>query len=817
MKTNSIIMSWALFGLVVVILAVLAVIVIIPGFLAGPANPSPRYLVGVSVKPESGRPANAPCELEVDFSRSLNELGEAGEFDPCSVAVEGKNLETGRFDQLDHRLSEHYKYGRSGKVSWLIPAPDMTEFRILFDTASDPPRKPPAHVPAIGIGDEILFNTDEPAPLVAMSAPMLGDFNADGITDVLAINHYSDRFGWPYDGILFHPGIREDGDGILIRDFYRLHFIQEGGIESDLRPLHARYNWVCPTDWDGDGRSDILYISMAQMESGPQAIPENAGVFPSASFVTVLLNTGEKLGGGLPVLKEAGRYPAEELTRDAYVPSIACEDLDGDGRRDLIGVRTSADGGVRAVSVYFFKNTGGSVRSLPELDPPHLLRVTDGRPLLATQNAHLVSFGDVNLDGRIDIIGNDFSPTQTYWFENAGGSPPLFKEKRLIAGLPETRRGFRWARWGKGEGLLGQAGSRLLRRVAADGGFILEPAGHIREAAGPLRGGSQEKPEWVDWDADGDMDLLAGEFSGQIHLYKNVGTKLRPSFRTPVWVEAEGRPLRIYRDGVFGGKHWHGMAGYPSVACMDWDRDGLFDLIVPNETNRVFWFKNIGRQGRPKFGERRQILPDGFSDSAEKLERTRRLAEDWHVPNHPYPFEDDIPFFWRTRVAIADYTGDGLEDLIALDGKKDLVLYERYKDNTAELRLRSGKQLHDETGAPIRQPHYFKLRNVDWDRDGRVDIVATQNLFGADQRSLLFLKNVGTPEWPVFAAPKALQLWGKDIRYSSHGLQPSFVDYEGDGNLDFIGCNESGFFILIRYAALIQPKPETTAGKPGKR
>jgi len=781
---------------------------------ARPRKSPSRYFFEVSVKPETVTLPNTPCELEVDFSRLLRELGAAGEFDPHSVTVEGKNPEPGSFSAVDHRLSEHYKYHDSGKVLWLIPAPEMVKYRIWFDTVSVPPRKPLAYIPAIGAGDEILFNTDEPVPLVAMSAPLLCDFNTDGTTDVLAINHYSDRFGWPYDGILFHPGIREDSEGIVVRDFHRLHFIPQGGTEADLRPLHARYNWVWPTDWNQDGRMDVLYVSMAQMESGPQALPENVGVFPSARFVTVLLNTGKQLRDGLPVLKEADRYPADELTRDGYVPSIAAADMDGDGRQDLVGVRTSQDGTVRSVSVYFFRNKGASEQGRPELEPSLSLRTTNGLPVLATQNAHLVSFGDVNQDGKFDIIGNDFSPTQTYWFENTGGSPPLFKEKKTITGLPEDLRGYRWVRWKRGEGLLGQSNFCLFIRSMTGDAPDFRLSGTVRELGGPLRGGGQEKPEWLDWDADGDLDLLAGEASGLIHLYKNTGTRRRPIFQSPVYVEAAGQPLRISRDGVFGGKHWHGMMGYPSVACADWDRDGLFDLIVPNETNRVYWFKNLGRRGHPVFGERQQILPDGFSDSAEKLERTRLLADDRKIPNHPYPFEKDIPFFWRTRIAIADYTGDGLEDLIALNGVKNLVLYERYKDGDGELKLRQGRPVGDEKGRPIKQPHFFKLRNVDWDGDGLMDIVATQNLFGPDQRSLLLLRNVGTPRSPAFAPPVALRLWEKEIRYSSHGLQPSFIDYEGDGNLDFVGCNESGLFVLFRYAALTQPKPEATAGKP---
>lgn len=780
----------------------------------GPASPTgARNYFEVTVAGETLRAPNTPCEINVDFAGILIKKGIEGSFDPRSVYVEGRNPAAGKYFPVDFRLSEDFKYKNEGRLYWLVPTPEMTDFRVWFDARTSRRPGPADYVPAIGLGDEIMFNTDESSHFFAMSAPLLVDYDGDGTTDVLAVNHYSDRFGAPYDGILCHPGIEENGNGILTGDFFRLHYVPEGKSLSEAVPLHARYNWVSAVDWDEDGLTDILYMTIEQSEPELRSLPENAGIFISAKFVTFLKNTGIKDAGGLPILREAARYPSEELTRGAYVPSIACVDLDGDGTKDLAGVRTSPDGDVRVVTVFFFKNKGNDARGLPALEPPAPLGTAGGEPLKATQNAHLVSFGDVNGDGRIDIIGNDLSPTQTYWFENMGGSPPVFKDKQILPALPDELKGYRWVRWRLGEGLLGLSNSILMLRTLHGSGFSFDPAGTLRETRGPLRGGSQEKPEWIDWDDDGDQDLVAGEFTGLIHLYENIGTPSRPRFRPPVCVEAQGEPIRVYRDGVFGGKHWHGMAGYPSIACVDWDKDGLFDLIVPNETNRVFWYRNAGERGKPRFGERRQILPDGFSDSDEKLERTRRLAGDRTVPNHPYPLEEDIPFFWRSRPAVADYTGDGLEDIIALNGMKDLVLYERYRSPEGSLGLGNGAPLFYDDGGPVQKPRFFKLREVDWDEDGLMDIVATQNLFSADQRSLLFLRNVGTKRKPVFARPEAIKLWGEAIRYSAHGLQPSFVDWEGDGSLDFVGCSESGFFVLFRRAALTHPKPLAAVAK----
>ena len=758
---------------------------------------------------------NTPAELVVDLVALGRSAGLAAPPDGGSLRVEGLDPETGAWTAADFRISEDFRVGPRGRVQWVIPAPGWREFRLVFSPGSGAPPVRPSYIPAIGIGDEILSNSAAPAPAVAMSALLLVDWNGDGTADALAINHYCDRFGRPWDGLFVHPGTGTDAAGLHVGSSRRLYIqphaaATDGGVTP--RPLHALYNWGCPVDWDADGLPDLLYISMAG-DATPSAIAASAPAFPSADFVTFFRNTGGRDAAGLPVLEEAKRYPAMEITRNAYVPMIAAEDLDGDGRRDLVAVRTSPDDGTkRRVTAFFYRCLGADAHGLPELDPPAALCLVDGATVRLTHSAHTVSFGDVDGDGRIDIVGNDLATREVYWFANAGGRPPRFDARPGIEGLPEDAAGYRWARWSGGEGLLGKTGSTLWLRTRGGAEPRFSASGSVLESGGPLRGGLQEKPEWVDWDADGDQDLLAGESHGFIHLYLNSGDSRRPRFDPAVRVEADGRPLRIYRDGVFGGQHWHGMMGYPSPVCVDWDRDGRFDLVVPNETNRVFWFRNIGQAGRPRFGAARQILPDGFADSPAGLEQSRVLSADRSVANHPYPYESGSPFFWRTRLAVADYTGDGLEDLVGLNGVKDLVLYERYRARSGELRLRPARELRYEDGAPIRRPRYFKLREADWDGDGLIDLIATQNLFGEDRRSLLFLKNVGTREEPVFRQPVGLALWGETISFSSHGLQPSVLDFDGDGSPDIVAGTESGYFILFRHAALTRPKPDAALG-----
>ena len=136
----------------------------------------------------------------------------------------------------------------------------------------------------------------------------------------------------------------------------------------------------------------------------------------------------------------------------------------------------------------------------------------------------------------------------------------------------------------------------------------------------------QAWPCLCDWNGDGVPDLLVGGGYGFPRIVINEGTIDRPSFAEPKLIEPEGKPIRFLRDDILGEPQlWHNM-GYPYPVFVRWDDDDLPDLVCPNETNRIFWYKNIGTKSQPRFGPRQQIMVEGFDDSPERRSTSAKRA-----------------------------------------------------------------------------------------------------------------------------------------------------------------------------------------------
>jgi len=149
----------------------------------------------------------------------------------------------------------------------------------------------------------------------------------------------------------------------------------------------------------------------------------------------------------------------------------------------------------------------------------------------------------------------------------------------------------------------------------------------------PLKCSTSITPEAIDIDADGDLDLVIGSRSSGVFIITNVGTR-----NAPVWSKESSALKTVSGKRVKGSNAHHA----------DWDGDGVRDLVLGSEYGEVVWHRNVGTSTEPRYGERQTLIDQG--------DFTR--IEEGAIPTRPGS---------RTKVHVTDYNGDGRVDLLVGD------------------------------------------------------------------------------------------------------------------------------------------------------
>ena len=593
--------------------------------------------------------------------------------------------------------------------------------------------------------------------------------------------------------------------------------------------------WPLPMDYDGDGDLDLI-VSCADKPFNATCFFENPGgdaqmpVFkPPVTIGPGLRNCQIAYINGQPRVTIPGhecvnfikagfdervKLPVEPNVHPNKIRANQWKyvDYDDDGRLDLLlGVGDWTDygwdnafnakgewtnGPLRGF-VYVLLNTGSTEN--PKYAEPE--KIQAGSRPLEVYGMPSPNPADFDGDGDLDIICGEFVDKFT-WFENLGTR----KEPQYAAGKYLACQGkplqmdlcmivpvaVDWDSDGDVDLVVGQEDGRVALventgRVG-DNGPVFGPPKFFRQEAHEVKFGALVTPVSFDWDADGDEDLICGNTAGYVGLIENLDGGNPPKWAEAVLLQADGQVLRIEAgpNGSIQGPceaKW----GYTTLSVADWNHDGLADLVVNSIWGKVVWYRNIGRKGRPELAAAAPI-------EVQWQGPPPKPAWNWWQPE-----ANQLATQWRTTPLAHDLTGDGLVDLVMLDHEGYLALFERKKLDGHLVLLpprrvfqsgdaaKTGELLRLNGGEAGRSGRR-KLCLADWDLDGKIDILA-------NSRSVDFLKNVSTDKGThVFANTGPV-----DSRVlAGHTTSPTVVDWDGDGSCDLLVGAEDGFFYYLR-------------------
>lgn len=496
-----------------------------------------------------------------------------------------------------------------------------------------------------------------------------------------------------------------------------------------------------------------------------------------------------------------------------------------DGRAvERVGVVANADGSLEIVlsvpdpTIYLPKETKG--RRDPAFDPfdgrgiwrgglPYVFLFSgrlagpeaeaegfEGlRQVSATQREALFSHGSltpVNLGNghERDLISGSYLGNLYYYRNEAGASGLQLAPAALVRGEDgrAVRNDYVWTspvavpgrdgRWA--DLIVGGEGEMTyyrFRGLGADGVPDYAAPQPVQAERALIYTGSLPVLNSVDWDGDGVTDIIAGNSEGKILFFRNHGSTHSPDFRKGEPLAAGGETIHIQQGYTALQGPDEARWGYVSPVVVDWNADGLPDILTSDARARHTVFMNKGTKNVPRLAAAESLYCDGM----------------------------EVHGSWRVRPGAAQW-GDRMA-YVALDDDDEFHLYWRIDD----LNVRDGGKLRLEDGSAISANFLpaggtgrTKFTLADWDGDGVMDILVGTPRHGSVPKpitglpqsrglpgaAVLWLRNTGSNEAPRFAFPRSLQVKGVPLYFGQHECSLALTDLGGGGPHLLVGDEE---------------------------
>ncbi|MGB7346413.1 MAG: exo-alpha-sialidase [Pirellulaceae bacterium] len=621
------------------------------------------------------------------------------------------------------------------------------------------------------------------------------------------------------------------------------------GLEVDLGV--GLWAYPLPLDYDGDGDMDLL-VGCPDKPSQGTYFFENPS--QDAHEKMPVFKAGVRIGNGFHYMMLSNRgdesvvlTPGKEYRRDAksakfdfskptkikarsnpndYVNGRTRAnmwryvDFDGDGDHDLaVGIGDWTDlawdhaydnngtwrNGPLHGYVYIVTNEG-SDEEPKYSDAPTRLKAGGGE--VDVYGWPSPNFVDFDNDGDLDLLCGEFMDGFTY-FQNIGSrtnpsyaagqkmqtadGKPLVMHLQMI-----TPTAVDWDSDGDIDLIVGDEDGRVAlvenSGQLVDHTPVFESPKYFQQQADTLKFGALATPFAFDWDNDGDEDIVCGNTAGSIGLFQNLGPGENgfPKWDAPKLLNVKTSdgteiPFRVMAgpSGSIQGPceaKW----GYTTLSVADWDGDGDGDILY----NSI-----LARLGL--------LINEGGSLSEQHFDTGRsEVPPKWYWWQTP---SSETLTQWRTTPLALDFNNDDKLDLVMLDQEGFLTLRSGGGEAQRIFVDQENAPLQLNTGSCGRSGR-IKLAMVDWDSDGRLDLLV-------NSENATWFRNCET-RGDNIVLKKIGNLARRNV--AGHTSSPSACDFDKDGKPDLLVGSENGRIYHILHDDCVSFTPEQVTAKPAK-